>query len=98
MTTVLDKFEQIVADAEIAVVVLGNEQTQEFELLDLATHKQQCVPFGLRFWGVLGLVDRQPRVALAASDISGATLAALTLAFAHYVLTRRVATGEKQSS
>jgi len=62
----LDKFEQIAADAEYAVVILANLDTDDLQLVDFL----QPVPAdtyagrGLSFIGCIGLVNGAPRVAL----------------------------------
>ena len=62
----LDKFEQIAADAEYAVGILANLDTNDFQLVDYL----QAVPArtfagrGLAFIGCIGLVNGAPRVAL----------------------------------
>jgi hypothetical protein len=68
-----DKFEQIAAEGKLAVCVLGNTQTEDFELfaVDDLPRFNECIEErqaeligkGYSFLGVCGLVDGVPRSA-----------------------------------
>jgi hypothetical protein len=62
-----DKFEQVAASAEYAVLVVGNLATSEFELLELwqlPADDGSYTARGLSFLGIIGIVHGQPQVAL----------------------------------
>ncbi len=88
---ILDKFEYIAAHASYACCILGNLQTSDFELLDfgqlpLAKHTEQELfsERGMRFIGIMGLVDGVSRVALS-EPLDDPTAKALSLAFVQRV-------------
>ncbi|HEY2363487.1 MAG TPA: hypothetical protein VGK36_20365 [Candidatus Angelobacter sp.] len=63
----MDKFEQLVSEAQFAVAILCNLGTSDFELIDLDSKQIPNIlsARGLRFGGAMGLVNGLPRVALA---------------------------------
>jgi len=77
----VDKFEQLMRDAQCALILLANETTQAWELIE-----PQTIPIdaartyserGLSFGGVLAWVDGNPRAALAV-ELDDAAIAAIT--------------------
>jgi hypothetical protein len=84
--TFMDKFRQLCLDAPIAVVILGNPETSDFELIDLdfdrLPNERVCAlqERGMEFCGVLGLVKGRPRVALAL-PLGAEIIATLSAAF-----------------
>jgi hypothetical protein len=65
----MTKFQQFVANAEVAVCILGNPESGDFALCDLGPHaedlQRDLVQRGYRFVGLLGMVQGVPRSALA---------------------------------
>lgn len=70
MQRTLDKFEQIVNDAEYAVSILGNPDTGDFELLaatQLPLPQEKLIAFhlrGLEFLGTIGICAGRVRTAI----------------------------------
>jgi hypothetical protein len=61
-----DKFEVLVRDSSYAVVLLYNEGTRDFELVDLPpSNTAGFAERGLSFAGVIGVVAGHARIALA---------------------------------
>lgn len=88
MNSSQDKFEQLAADAQLAVCVVGNPQTSDFELIELAPgplsyDRQNLHERGMVFIGVMGIVQGFPRFALDA-PLPSATTAALAQAFVQH--------------
>jgi hypothetical protein len=84
-----DKFEQLASDAELAVAILGNPETSDFELIDLApgplTHDRNSLhERRMVFIGVMGIVRGFPRFALD-TPLDAATTTALAQAFVRHV-------------
>ena len=64
---VLDKFEKLVFDADIAAAILGNPLTAEYHLVDVdpaSPDVQKLLGRDLYFLGVCGLVSGKPQTAL----------------------------------
>jgi hypothetical protein len=65
---IMDKFETITAASTYTLVLLANEETSDWELLDpepVATERAQTLHArGLCFAGLLAIVDGKPRCAL----------------------------------
>jgi hypothetical protein len=64
-----DKFDQLISDAQLKVLILGNPETSDFELIDLAPGPLSHDPHnlherGMYFVGVMGIVQGVPRSAL----------------------------------
>jgi hypothetical protein len=83
----MDKFEQLTRNAEYTLVLLANEATGDWELVDPdgpvplpADQAQRFTERGLSFGGVIGLVSGQPRVALDV-ELSAVVREAITRAF-----------------
>ena len=80
----MDKFQQIAADAEYAVVILANLGTRDFQLVDVQPVAEDTARTfagrGLSFLGCIGLVKGQPRVAVD-EELDAESIAHLTQAF-----------------
>ena len=65
----MDKFEQLISEAQFAVCILANLDTSDFELVDLDGKElpstQQFSARALQFGGVMAVVDGLPRVVYA---------------------------------
>jgi hypothetical protein len=65
----LDKFEKLTAESQFTLVLLANEESGDFELIDpQPVPEDRAKTFaerGLTFGGVLGVVSGKPRSALA---------------------------------
>jgi hypothetical protein len=81
--------EQIVSDAQISAAILGNFNTREFVLVDLAPGPiPDCLyGRGLSYIGVTGIVNGAPRTALAV-ELDDAALSAITTAWVQYLAAR----------
>lgn len=84
----LDKFEVVARDAQFALVLLCNESTSDFELVEpepVPTERARSfAERGLSFAGILGVVGGKPAVALAL-ELDAATEGAIVEAFfAHW--------------
>jgi hypothetical protein len=85
-----DKFEQLVFDAQLAVAILGNPQTSDFELLSISRlplSEDQLTRVSERqmfFAGVMGIVKGFPRSALA-TPLDAATTTALAQAYVRFI-------------
>ena len=64
----LNKFEQLLDDASLAVAILLNPATSDFELVSVARVEENTARSytarGLEFSGLIGMCAGQPRVAL----------------------------------
>jgi hypothetical protein len=85
-----DKFQTIAAYGQPAVCILGNPETSEFLLIDLAPGplpadlRQTADARGLYFIGAAGLVQGGPRAAFA-EPLDNASVDALALAFLAHI-------------
>ena len=100
MNAQYDKFEQLVFDAELAVAVLGNPETADFELVDLSTpgplsEDQLRRARRMSFVGVLAIVKCIPRTAFD-TPLDDAALTALGEAFVRHIEVRANAELEAQ--
>jgi hypothetical protein len=64
-----DRFEKLLGDAQLAVYILGNPRTSDFELVDKSTpltdeRRSALTARGMEFLGVAGLVDGVPQTQL----------------------------------
>lgn len=81
-----DKFELLVKDAQIALCVMGNPQTSDFELVDVEqlplsdAHRRSMTKRGMGFLGVVGLVNGAPQSAFE-EPLPDASVDALAMAF-----------------
>jgi hypothetical protein len=84
----LDKFEQIAASAEYAVVILANLETNDIQFVNLETLPADTARAyagrGLAFIGTVGLVAGVPRVALAEA-LDSENITQITQAFIAHV-------------
>jgi hypothetical protein len=84
----LDKVEQLMTDAQYVLVLLANEQSGDFELIDPTPVPEDTARVyrerGLGFAGVLGIVDGKTRSAFDL-PLEGETVTAIALAFAERV-------------
>jgi hypothetical protein len=80
----MDKFEQLMSDAQFALVLLANEQTGDWKLIESlevpASTARTYTEKGLAFAGVWGLVGGKPRSALA-MPLEGEIVTAITNEF-----------------
>jgi hypothetical protein len=87
MDVQLDKFEQLVFDAQLAVAILGDLETSDFELFDVSrlplSEDQLSRASRMRFVGVIGIVESVPRIALD-EPLDAATTTALLQAFVRH--------------
>jgi hypothetical protein len=81
--------EQIVSDAQIAAVILGNGNTREYVLVDLAQGPVPDCLFGRGFVyvGLTGIVNGAPRTAFAV-ELDDAALSAIAMAWVQYLAAR----------
>jgi len=83
-TATRNKFERLVSKAQLAVYILGNHQSEEYALVAAGEEaaQAQCdlVSRGLRFVGVIAIVDGKVCTALA-EEIDDPTMSALSQAF-----------------
>jgi hypothetical protein len=84
----LDRFEQIAHDAQYALVLLANEWTGDWELIEpepvAPATAQTFAERGLVFGGILGIVSGRPRVALDV-ELDDEVSTAITQAFVAWV-------------
>ncbi len=77
----MDKFDQLMRDAQYALILLANERTGDWELIEPQTIPTDAARTyserGLSFGGVLAWVDGDPRAALAV-ELDDAAIAAIT--------------------
>lgn len=77
----MDKFEQLMRSAQYALVLLANEVTGDWELIEPQTIPTDAARTyserGLSFGGVLAWVDGNPRAALAV-ELDDAAIACIT--------------------
>ena len=82
----LDKHQTLVRDAQLALCILGNPQTSDFELIEmpklpLSEERLHSLRLrGMYYLGVVGLVDGVPRTALD-EPLENAAVDALARAF-----------------
>jgi hypothetical protein len=83
-----DKFEQLALDAQLSVVILGNPETSDFEMVSVAPgplpDERNIRARGMRFVGVVGLVHGVPRSALD-EPLDAATTSALAQAYLRFI-------------
>ncbi len=85
----MDKFEQLAMEAQLAVCILANADVSDIELVNLKAvplHNETTRDFtgrGLRFIGVIGIVQGVPRSALAV-PLDPVRTSALSQAFIAY--------------
>jgi hypothetical protein len=90
MQTHYDKFEQLVFDAQLAVAILGNPETSDFELLAVSRlplsedQRSRVSERGMFFIGVMGIVQGFPRVALV-PPLDEPTTTALAQAYVRFI-------------
>jgi len=85
-----DKHHTLVRDAQLALCILGNPQTSDFELIEVpklplsAEHLPSLRLRGMYYIGVVGLVDGVPRTALD-EPLENASVDALARAFLSHI-------------
>ena len=91
VTKPYDRIEQLTFDAQIAVAIIGNPATGDFELIDLLSdwreHVAALVARGMYFCGVAGLVDGVPKTALE-EPMGNAMIDAAAAAFLSHIESR----------
>jgi hypothetical protein len=80
-----DKIEQIANDSQIAVAIIGNPRTGDFELLDLKVpcseeRRLVLVGRGMFFCGISGIVNGVPQTSLE-TPLDNTTVDAVAAAF-----------------
>jgi hypothetical protein len=99
----MDKFEELTATAQILSAIIGRPETQEYVVVEMPVPdsvSQGLAVQGMRFLGLMGIVDGASRTALAEqlSDVAMVSLADVFVQQVVRVLSSRVAAQERAAA